>query len=216
VVEISATSKETAVLLLPDGASRSDLRPVQVFKEYALKNARSWYAFVNGRLGWMVGDLYLITGVDKSSTWSVLAKENHSEDINLSLKLKATPFASGGGSCRWEWETSSSYAHSGPRREPGSPAEQHTKDQTVFLRGFKVTVRSPPRKSAAAISIVASDPSTILSKASFIPFSQTKSSGTSSFFRNLGTTSGQGGGALDEQESVEYFHTSLKVCDRTQ
>ncbi|KAJ7679997.1 hypothetical protein B0H14DRAFT_2192421, partial [Mycena olivaceomarginata] len=86
VVEISTSSKETAVLLLPDGASRTDLRRKK-FRDYALKNAQRWYAFVNGDLERMVnnGDLYLVTGTDKSSSWSVAAFENHSEDCKVSL-----------------------------------------------------------------------------------------------------------------------------------
>ncbi|KAJ7469872.1 hypothetical protein B0H11DRAFT_1392313 [Mycena galericulata] len=207
VVEISATAKETALLLLPDGASRCDLRPLQVFKDYALKHARNWYAFVNGRLGWMVeaGDLYLITGVDKSSTWSVLAMENRSEDLHLSLKLKAAQLASAGGSCRWEWENNSSFANSGPRREPGFTEEQPKKDQTVFLRGFKVAVRSSPwTRSAKALSIVDSKPSNILSKGGFIPFSQPRSGSAGNVFRGSGSSSGRGG-ASNEDESADFF-----------
>ncbi|KAJ7663617.1 hypothetical protein B0H17DRAFT_991423, partial [Mycena rosella] len=77
----------TAVLLLPDGASRTDLRRKKRFRDYVLKHAQSWYAFVNGVLERMVdnGDLYLVTGIDKSASWSVAAVENHSEDGNISL-----------------------------------------------------------------------------------------------------------------------------------
>ncbi|KAJ7255941.1 hypothetical protein C8J57DRAFT_1019608, partial [Mycena rebaudengoi] len=73
VIEVSTNSKETAILLLPDGASRWDLRTMQVFRDYALKHAPNWYEFVNGDLGRMVGsgDLYLVTGVTKSTSWSV-------------------------------------------------------------------------------------------------------------------------------------------------
>ncbi|KAJ7020467.1 hypothetical protein C8F04DRAFT_1014296, partial [Mycena alexandri] len=120
VVEISTSSKETAVLLLPDGASRTDLRPKNMFRDYALKHAQRWYAFVNGKLHRMVGngDLYLVTGTDKSSSWSVVAVENHSEDCKISLKLKAAPIGSAGTSCVWEWETANSFADSGPRPLP--------------------------------------------------------------------------------------------------
>ncbi|KAJ7193405.1 hypothetical protein C8J57DRAFT_1159847, partial [Mycena rebaudengoi] len=75
VLEISTSSKEAAVLLLPDGASHSDLRRLKKFRNYALKHAQRWYAFVNGELERMVESnaLYLVTGVDKCSTWSVAA-----------------------------------------------------------------------------------------------------------------------------------------------
>ncbi|KAJ7825821.1 hypothetical protein B0H14DRAFT_2210228, partial [Mycena olivaceomarginata] len=87
VVEISTSSKETAVLLLPNGASRANLRPLDKFRNYAIKNAQRWYEFVNGSLERRVenGDLYLVTGMDKSSSWSIAAAENQSEDCNISL-----------------------------------------------------------------------------------------------------------------------------------
>ncbi|KAJ7277550.1 hypothetical protein C8J57DRAFT_1028278, partial [Mycena rebaudengoi] len=80
VVEISTSSKEAAVLLLPDGASRSDLRRLKKFRNYALRHAQRWYAFVNGELERMVESnaLYLVTGVDKCSAWSVAAVESQS------------------------------------------------------------------------------------------------------------------------------------------
>ncbi|KAJ7141299.1 hypothetical protein C8R44DRAFT_604365 [Mycena epipterygia] len=91
VIEVSTNSKQTGLLLLPDGASRSDLRPLQVFRDYASKHAPNWYAFVNGNLGRMIGngDLYFVTGFTKSTSWSVAAVENTSGDGKVSLKLKA-------------------------------------------------------------------------------------------------------------------------------
>lgn len=163
-VEISASSNEMVVLLLPGGASRTNLRPLQKFRDYALKNAQWWFAFVNGRLQRMVGngDLYLVTGTDKSSSWSLAGVHNHSENCRVALRLKAMQVASAGTSCAWAWETSSSFANFGPRGGPGD--EGRTENQTVFLRGFKVAIRSfPLRKSATALSIVDSKPSNILS-----------------------------------------------------
>ncbi|KAJ7936421.1 hypothetical protein B0H13DRAFT_1469114, partial [Mycena leptocephala] len=86
-VTVSANSQRTAVLLLPDGASSWDLRPLQLFKDYAEKHTQNWYKFVNGVLKRRIanGDLYLVTGVTKSSSWSVAAVEKGSGDTQLSL-----------------------------------------------------------------------------------------------------------------------------------
>ncbi|KAJ7140969.1 hypothetical protein C8R44DRAFT_239490 [Mycena epipterygia] len=121
VVEVSTNSKQTGLLLLPDGASRSDLRPLQLFRDYALKHTQSWYAFVNGDLNRMIGngDLYLVTGFTKSTSWSVAAVENYSGDGKVSLKLKAAQVSGAGASCAWEWENASSSVDSGPRRRVG-------------------------------------------------------------------------------------------------
>ncbi|KAF7333003.1 Ribonuclease III [Mycena venus] len=154
VVEISTSSRATAILLLPDGAARTNLRRLQAFRDYALKHAQQWYAFVNGDLGRMVdsGELYLVTGVDKSSSWSVAALENSYEGCELSLKLKPVYAGSGSASYAWEWTTASSFANSGPRRGPGE--QSWTDNQTVFLRGFKVAIRSTPLKRSSKVSFV--------------------------------------------------------------
>ncbi|KAJ7039346.1 hypothetical protein C8F04DRAFT_305523, partial [Mycena alexandri] len=146
VVEISTASQTAAVLLLPDGASRTNLRPRRIFRDYALKHGQRWYAFVNGDLDRMVenGDLYLVTGVDKCSSWSLAAIENEAEGCGLSLKLKAASVGSASASCAWEWECASCFANSGPRRRPEE--ESWTDNQCVFLRGFKVAIRSTPLK----------------------------------------------------------------------
>ncbi|KAJ7807908.1 hypothetical protein B0H14DRAFT_2525517 [Mycena olivaceomarginata] len=214
VVEISTSSKEAAVLLLPNGASRADVRRLKKFRDYALKHAQHWYAFVNGDLERMVesGDLYLVTGTDKSSSWSLAAIAAHSEDFKISLKLKAAQVGSAGTSCAWEWENASSFADSGPRRRPGE--EEWTDNQTVFLRGFKVAIRSSPlKKSAKALSIVDSKPSDILSKSGFFPFSQLRRTSTGRFFRNS-PTSGSGGASDDKESadgSVEFFPGTRKA-----
>ncbi|KAJ7744180.1 hypothetical protein B0H16DRAFT_995457 [Mycena metata] len=141
VIEVSTASKKAAVLLLPDGASRLNLRFLNKFRQLALKHAKSWYAFVTG-LGTMLenGELYLITGVDKSAAWGVAAAESQSEDCNISLKLKAAQVGSTTGSYAWQWESGGEFADLGPRRPPGeSPSIQN---QTVFLRGFRIAIHS--------------------------------------------------------------------------
>jgi hypothetical protein len=162
---------------LPDGASRWDLRPKQVLRDYALKHAQNWYAFVNGNLQRMIGngDLYLVTGVTKSTSWSVAAIENHSGEGKISLKLKAAQIGNAGTSCAWEWESASSSVDSGPRRHPGE--ELWRDNQTVFLRGFKVALRSNPFRRAPKIySIVGSKWSDMPSKGTSMPFSRPQSS----------------------------------------
>ncbi|KAJ7483236.1 hypothetical protein FB451DRAFT_1029502 [Mycena latifolia] len=174
VVEVSTSSKETAPLLLPDGASRWDLRPLQIFRDYALKHAQSWYEFVNGDLRRMVGngDLYLLTGVTKSTSWSLAAVENQSSSGNVSLKLKAMHVATAGARCAWEWESASSSVNSGPRRR--LPGEELWRDnQTVFVRGFKVSLRTTPLKRyPKLLSVVNSKWENVTSKSTYVPFSQ--------------------------------------------
>ncbi|KAJ6568292.1 hypothetical protein DFH09DRAFT_1313745 [Mycena vulgaris] len=147
VVEVSTNSKETAILLLPDGASRWDLRPLQVFRDYALKHGQSWYAFVNGDLGRMIGngDLYLVTGVTKSSSWGIAALENQGGNGEVSLKIKAGQAVAAGVSCTWEWESTSSSVNSGPRHRPGEEALRGKLNQTVLAEFGEYPSTKPAR-----------------------------------------------------------------------
>ncbi|KAJ7631270.1 hypothetical protein DFH06DRAFT_1224064 [Mycena polygramma] len=178
-IKVSTDSKRAAVLLLPDGASRWDLLALQAFKDYAANHTRNWYRFVNGRLGWMVanGDLYLVTGVTKSSSWHIAATEKDSGGIKLSLKAKAAALAAAGASGTWAWEDiSSGGRHSGPR---GSQAlEIGGKNQTVFFRGFKTYFRLPrPAILPKALSIVDSEWSDVRWKGQLAPYSNSFSTG---------------------------------------
>ncbi|KAJ7017427.1 WD40-repeat-containing domain protein [Mycena alexandri] len=170
IIELSTASTQAAVLLLPDGGSRLDLRFSNRFRNLAIKHAQSWYAFVTG-LGTAVenGDLYLITGVDKSVSWGVAAAKSHTEDGRISLKLSAAQIGSAGGSNTWHWEANSAFADMGPRRPPGEA--QSTQNQTVFLRGFKIIIRYlAGRKIPQAILVGDSKPVTFLSQRWFNSF----------------------------------------------
>ncbi|KAJ7863769.1 hypothetical protein B0H14DRAFT_2348757 [Mycena olivaceomarginata] len=124
--------QEAAMLLMPDGASRVNLRFLDIFRQQALKHAQSWYAFLKS-LGSMVenGELYLVTGLDSSSSWIVGAVETQSEDCNISLKLKAGQIGSAGGSYAWQWETSGAFTDSGPRRPPGEDPSAQKPDRVL-------------------------------------------------------------------------------------
>ncbi|KAJ7154580.1 hypothetical protein C8R46DRAFT_1227418 [Mycena filopes] len=183
VIEVTTVSKQAAVLLLPDGASRLDLRFLNKFRQVALKHAKNWYAFVIG-LGSMLenDELYLVTGVDKSASWAVAAAESRSEDYNINLKLRAAHCAARSftvaGSYAWQWEAGCEFADFGPRRPPGEPSS--LRNQTVFLRGFRIAIHSLVwRKIAQAVAVVDAKPTTFLSRRWFTSFIQFATSGSS-------------------------------------
>ncbi|KAJ7366214.1 hypothetical protein DFH08DRAFT_763368, partial [Mycena albidolilacea] len=199
-VELSTVSKQAAVLLLPDGASRINLRFLDIFRQQALRHAQRWYAFVKS-LGYMVenGELYLVTGLDNSSSWIVGAAETESQDCNISLKLKAAQIGSAGASYAWQWETSGAFADSGPRRPPGE--DPSTQNQTVFLRGFRIAIRSVAwTKISQAIPVVDSKRFTFFSRAWFNSFVQPRSLGSIAGSPNTGQHSSQ----TEESDAVEF------------
>ncbi|KAF7373867.1 hypothetical protein MSAN_00598800 [Mycena sanguinolenta] len=160
-ISTSSNSTEAAILVLPDGASRNDVRPLDSFRQYAIRHAHRWYDFVNGPLqrGVHNGDLYLVTGTDKSSSWAIAAFENRSVERSVSLELRAAQIGTAGTTYSWEWDTMNCISHSGP----ATPSE--TQNQTVFLRGFRVMVRSSRfAKCPVGIYISDSKPENILQR----------------------------------------------------
>jgi hypothetical protein len=125
-----------AQLLLPDGASTWDLHRPQLFRDYALKHVHSWYQFVNDDLKCMAGSsgLYLVTGVTKSTSWSIDVK-NFVDGLGNEASRAAGAAAYTPG-----WDDTSATINSGPHRSPGE--ESWPENQTVFIRGFKVALRA--------------------------------------------------------------------------
>ncbi|KAJ7261156.1 hypothetical protein C8J57DRAFT_1337226 [Mycena rebaudengoi] len=182
VVEVAASSQEISMLLLPLGASRRNLRSLKEFEDYALNNAHHWYSFVNGKLRRKVenGSLYLVTGVDKTTSWSVAALENRSGDHTISFQLKAGLVGAAGVTCAWAWDTHNSDSfRSGPDIAPGE--EDWSDNQTVFLRGYKISVRPKPLAALlGAVKVSNLDnlkPTDILRsrRSNFVPYSQSSS-----------------------------------------
>ncbi|KAF7331206.1 Cell division control protein [Mycena sanguinolenta] len=133
-VDISSSAERIAMLLLQEGASRTDILASEKFRKQAKKHGENWYAHVR-KIGYPMDNchLYLVTGVDKSTLWNVTATDKHTGTKEISLKLKAVQIASAEGSYRWEWENGGRFSDSGPR-----PASE-VQNQTVFFRGFKIS-----------------------------------------------------------------------------
>ncbi|KAK0211869.1 hypothetical protein IW262DRAFT_1280255 [Armillaria fumosa] len=135
-METHSNSTAAAVLVLPDGAERYDSEQVNVFKKYAVANAHSWYKYFNGRQRKRIynGMLYLVTGYDKCHSWSSACYSNPIESRGASLK-----FLPGHARHKWVKQTYSGVYRRSHQRDttPGATA-----NQTVFMRGFSISVRT--------------------------------------------------------------------------
>jgi hypothetical protein len=132
-----ASTAEGAILMLPEGASRTDLRSTGKFREYAIKHGVSWYQFVNGTLQEEVhnGSLYLITGVDSATSYGVASFSDSSGDtgtISASFLTIRDDASHLGRS--YSWHTQGCIA-----RRTGK-SKEGTKNQCVFIRGFKIAL----------------------------------------------------------------------------
>jgi hypothetical protein len=121
--------------VLPEGASRTDLRSTGKFREYAIKHGVSWYQYVNGTLQEEVhnGSLYLITGMDSATSYGVASFFDISEDTDtisasfLTVRDDASPLGRS-----YSWQTQGCIARRTGKSKVG------TKNQCVFIRGFKI------------------------------------------------------------------------------
>ncbi|KAH9484563.1 hypothetical protein JR316_0004045 [Psilocybe cubensis] len=73
-ITFTVEARESAILVLPDGASREDLISTSRMSEYVQQHALDWYIYLNeeiSRLPFPNGSLYIITGYDKATKWAV-------------------------------------------------------------------------------------------------------------------------------------------------
>jgi hypothetical protein len=133
-----ASTAEGAILMLPEGASRTDLRSTGKFRNYAIKHGVSWYQFVNGTLQEEVrnGSLYLITGMDRAFSYGVASFSDPSgcpDTMSASFLTIGDDTSPIGRSYSW-------YTQDPIDRRTGR-SKEGTKNQCVFIRGFKIALK---------------------------------------------------------------------------
>lgn len=134
-------SEKGALLALPRGASREKLRDLDEFRIYAENNAMSWFAYAGARRRWATNSqfsktLYLVTCIVKTTAWNIATCSGQSNPGSLTLKA-TVPFNSTNVTCAYQWQRdTTAFIREGPQ----TPSNQE--NQCVFVRGFKITLRS--------------------------------------------------------------------------
>ncbi|KAJ7592792.1 hypothetical protein C8J56DRAFT_482928 [Mycena floridula] len=139
--EFRVSSAEGAILMLPEGASRTDLVNKVMFARACAKHGMAWLHYATEVRGRMIPDdsLYLVTGCDKTRSWGVAAFSDISRSGGVDLKLLAAGASGVGGSVAYSWHKPNSVAaRSGPH---SSDSGFSMSNQCVFLRGFRITGR---------------------------------------------------------------------------
>jgi hypothetical protein len=115
------------------------MRFTEGLRNHAVHHAIGWYQFANAVLGAAIpnGSLYVVTGFDKSSVWGLSSWSKMGGSGSVLLKFSALG-ASAGGSLGYRWENH----HSITPRTGGDDSGNEHRNQCVFLRGFRITVRS--------------------------------------------------------------------------
>ncbi|KAJ7483539.1 hypothetical protein FB451DRAFT_107916 [Mycena latifolia] len=129
-------SKEFAMLVLPEGASREKLLPVETFREHVRRHSHRWYKFAGARLP-SNGSLFVVTGCDKTASWGIATASTTSGAISVSLKFTVAGLAEGSLRPRYEWRDFGSATVRNFRDYGSPPAE----NQCIFIRGYFVPKR---------------------------------------------------------------------------
>jgi len=81
---------EGAILTMPEGATSQDLNNIEIFRKYATMNVHKWYKYVNGILGCNAknGDIRLVVGFDKATSWGMAALPNTDQQSELKFKAR--------------------------------------------------------------------------------------------------------------------------------
>jgi len=114
-----SSGSEGAILTMPEGAISEDLENLRGFREYASANVKMWYKYIIGTRGRKAknGDVRLVVGYDKATSWGVASLPNTSQHSKLKFKSLDAQ-ASDYRSCGYTWEHSGTAdVRNGPNKE---------------------------------------------------------------------------------------------------
>ncbi|KAG7451529.1 uncharacterized protein BT62DRAFT_991060 [Guyanagaster necrorhizus] len=149
--EFTCSAAQAAILVLPDGGERYDSTFLHLLQEYAAANAHSWYKYLNGPVQHRQirnGMLYLVTGFDKCRSWGNACYSRPTDSSSISLKFSAGGTGLEGPMYSWDVQQDL-HAQSHCDGTPGIPASQ-----TIFLRGYSISVRPDPSFQSMGIGPV--------------------------------------------------------------
>ncbi|KAJ7603707.1 hypothetical protein DFH06DRAFT_328593 [Mycena polygramma] len=129
-----------AVLALPDGSLVQQLRNVENMRTYAAKYADSWYEYINGPRGrgLMNGDLYLVTGCEKTRSWGMASY--HTVDEQFRLFFKPTTVAGGATYNPYCWCGIHGQTNPSRRKSHDPPFTNDPGNQTTFIHGWSISL----------------------------------------------------------------------------
>ncbi|KAJ6512752.1 hypothetical protein C8R45DRAFT_326630 [Mycena sanguinolenta] len=170
-----------AVLTLPHGAYLEKLENLESMRRYAAKHAESWYKYVNGTRGrgLVNGNLYLVTGCEKSQSWGMASF--HDVSLQDEFQLLFTPTADADNGYRYRWQG----IHCS-RKQADSPLVDGTPlNQTTFIHAFAISVGERIWEKLFGVEVCQLvDSATFLDQSgrSFVPYGSQGSSSLWSFF----------------------------------
>ncbi|KAF8810226.1 hypothetical protein BYT27DRAFT_7069747, partial [Phlegmacium glaucopus] len=150
-IVFESSASEGAILTMPRGARAEDLENSERFMEYAAANVADWYKFVNGPRGRRAknGDVRLVVGFDKTTSWGIATFANQTKQNNCRLKFSPRDGASlTTPPSTYVWEYSGvADVRAGPNpsendelRRDNDPPDIQFENQCLFVRTLNVTL----------------------------------------------------------------------------
>ncbi|KAI9570852.1 hypothetical protein HD554DRAFT_2003079, partial [Boletus coccyginus] len=134
--EFTLSSSEGAFLILPEGAERHELRNHHLFLEAATHHGADWYRFAEEKVGQIIANnsLYLITGLHKTTSWSLAAFEKTAGTAEYPVQFRVSQVGGNNITATCTWDTTRALEW-----RIGPIDKNEILNQAVFIRGFKVT-----------------------------------------------------------------------------
>ena len=147
-IVFESSASEGAILTMPRGARSEDLGNLATFREYAAANVANWYRYVNGPRGREAknGDVRLVVGFDKTSSWGIATFANQSHQNNCRLKFGLSE-ADSASTYTWSENSGIADVRAGPDSEEidelridSDPPDVLFENQCLFVRTLNVTL----------------------------------------------------------------------------
>jgi hypothetical protein len=161
-----STASEGAILTMPEGADSENLRNRLRVQTYIGTHVKDWYKFVNGPCGREArnGDLHVVVGHDKSTSWGMATFSNSSLSKDTSFRLKFSAVESQqlqpGAVNNYTWEHSGvAEVRVGPgpgeNKGLGGTDSDRLQNQCLFIRSLHVMLTEKAWKEVFPQTVVA-------------------------------------------------------------
>ena len=148
-IVFESSASEGAILTMPRGARSEDLGNLARFRKYAAANVANWYRYVNGPCGREAknGDVHLVVGFDKTTSWGIATFANQTQ--HNSCRLKFGPLE-GDAANTYTWSENSGVAdvRAGPDSDESDelrigsdPPDIQFENQCLFVRTLNVNLK---------------------------------------------------------------------------
>ena len=150
-IVFESSASEGAILTMPRGARSEDLRNKATFREYAAANIANWYRYANGPRGLEAknGEVRLVVGFDKTTSWGIATFANQTQQNSCRLKFGRSEEDSASTTYTWSQLEYSGVADvkAGPDSDEidelrihSDPSDVQFKNQCLFVRTLNATL----------------------------------------------------------------------------